>query len=379
MIGTAEGQVGAHIRLTSLTKSYGPGLAPAVDNIEMEIVPGEFLTLLGASGSGKTTTLNMIAGFLEPTSGRIELNGRDISTTPPHRRNFGMVFQNYALFPHLSVRQNVAFPLKQRKVPKSEQADRVRTALELVDLAGMEERLPSALSGGQQQRVALARAVVYSPHLLLLDEPLGALDRRLRQSLQGEIKRIHRELGLTFLFVTHDQDEAMSLSDRIAVFHDGRIERLGAPVELYDNPGTLFVAEFLGESNRFFGRREGADYIWAESPMRVGMARPVDSDDVLVVRPERVQVALDRDAVPEGANVASAKVVDSAYLGTVRRVDLQYYDGQSGVALLPATSAELPRPGDAVHVHWWPKDQVFVRRSASNESATSGQTASQSR
>ena len=362
MIDGPSQQRGARISLKALSKQFTPGAVPAVDQIDLEMEPGEFLTLLGPSGSGKTTTLNMVAGFLDPSGGQIELNGRDISNIPPHRRNFGMVFQNYALFPHLTVEQNIAFPLKQRRVPRAERGRRVREALDLVQLSGMDSRKPSQLSGGQQQRVALARAVVFSPHLLLLDEPLGALDRKLRQSLQAEIKRIHRELGLTFVFVTHDQDEAMSLSDRIAVFNEGRIERVGTPRALYDDPGTLFVAEFMGESNRFFGAAKGAEYEWAGSPMRTAASRPGADDDVLVVRPERIGIAASPGDVPSGANSAPATVVDSSYLGIQRRVDLEYADGTRGVAVLPGSGSSVPSTGAGVVVHWHPQDQVFVRR-----------------
>ena len=223
---------GASIRVESLTKTFREGIAPAVDAIDLDICSGEFMTLLGPSGSGKTTTLNMVAGFEEVTSGRILLDGDDIARLPPYRRNLGMVFQNYALFPHMTAAENIAFPLRQRKVSKAEIARRVDETLELVQLGGHGDRLPSQLSGGQQQRVALARAVVFSPRALLLDEPLGALDKKLRETLQLQIARLHSELGITFVFVTHDQEEALALSDRIAVFRDGRIEQVGTPFEL---------------------------------------------------------------------------------------------------------------------------------------------------
>src|SRR5262245_37019038 len=259
----AQESGGGRIELVGLCKRFAPRGPLVVAHVGIDVAPGEFVTLLGPSGSGKTTTLNMIAGFTEVTSGDIRLAGRDISLLPPHRRNFGMVFQNYALFPHMTVAQNVAFPLRERKVPKAEIERRVGEVLELVDLGGLGGRRPDALSGGQQQRVALARAVVFSPSVLLLDEPLSALDRKLRQTLQQEIKRLHQELGLTFVFVTHDQDEAMALSDRIAVFNSGRIERVGSPADLYRDPGTRFVARFLGESNLFDGRlRTDGVYEW---------------------------------------------------------------------------------------------------------------------
>lgn len=353
----------AHLRLQRLTKSYGSAAPPAVDGIDLEIPAGDFVTLLGPSGSGKTTTLNLIAGFLEPTSGTIELNGSDISTVPAHRRNFGMVFQSYALFPHMTVEQNVGFPLKQRGIPKGPRREQVHAALELVDLAHLASRVPSALSGGQQQRVALARAVVYSPPLLLLDEPLGALDRRLRQTLQGEIKRIHRELGLTFLFVTHDQDEAMSLSDRIAVFNEGKIEQVGAPAEVYNNPETLFVAEFVGESNSFTGSCAGRTFTAAGGSLRLDDSQNPGTDDVLVVRPEKLSIAQAESDVPDGANVVPATVVDYSYLGTMRRVDLDYADGTKGVSVLSGSVSDSLERGHRIWAHWWPKDQVFVRTS----------------
>lgn len=248
----ASSRTGAAVRLHGLTKRYA-GRA-AVDEVSLDIEVGEFMTFLGPSGSGKTTTLNMIAGFTRATEGSITVDDTNVADLPPHRRDLGMVFQHYALFPHMSVAKNVAFPLEQRKVSKPEIARRVTEALRMVQLDSMADRLPSGLSGGQQQRVALARAVVFNPRVLLMDEPLGALDKKLREQLQTEISRMHRELGITFVFVTHDQEEALALSDRIAVFNDGRIEQVGTPEELYERPATLFVAQFLGESNVFPGR-----------------------------------------------------------------------------------------------------------------------------
>ena len=225
---------------------------------------GEFVTLLGPSGSGKTTTLRMIAGFTSPTGGSIEIDGQDMTRVPPHRRDVGMVFQNYALFPHMTAAQNVAFPLRMRKQSRAEIDRRVGDALDLVKLRHLADRYPRQLSGGQQQRIALARAVVFEPRLLLMDEPLGALDRKLREALQLEIIRISRELGATVLYVTHDQEEALVMSDRIAIFNEGRIEQLGSGEDLYDRPASLFVADFIGESNILRGRYEadGADGGW---------------------------------------------------------------------------------------------------------------------
>jgi putative spermidine/putrescine transport system ATP-binding protein len=357
----AIGARGARVRLADLCKRYGTAEPPAVDNVNLDIQPGEFLTLLGPSGSGKTTTLNMIVGFTEPTSGRIELNGRDISRTPAHKRNFGMVFQNYALFPHLTVAQNVAFPLRERKVGAAETAKLVGEALDLVDLGGMGARRPHELSGGQQQRVALARAVVFSPSVLLLDEPLSALDRKLRQSLQREIKRLHKELGLTFVFVTHDQDEAMTLSDRIAIFDHGRIVAVGTPVELYHRPTTRFVARFLGESNVFAGRYRSADvYEWHDRKWTVREAGDGSEQQSLIVRPERMRIAFDEESVPAGSNVAPATITDVSFYGTYYRIELAFDDESVGCAVLPVGTPAAAGPGERVIAHWRHEDQVLV-------------------
>src|ERR1700761_91584 len=249
MDGTAAvlaGQ-GASVALNNLEKRFdGVG---AVRGISLDIQSGEFLTLLGPSGSGKTTTLMMIAGFETPSAGDIAIDGTSVVAMPPHRRNIGMVFQNYALFPHLTVAENIGFPLKQRGVPKAERTKLVGEALELVHLPGYGGRYPRQLSGGPQQRVALARAIVFQPRLLLRDEPLGALDKQLRENLQLEMRRLHADLGITFIYVTHDQEEALTMSDRIAVMHEGLIAQIGCPEELYDRPCNRFVAAFIGESN----------------------------------------------------------------------------------------------------------------------------------
>ena len=240
-------RLGAPLALQAIAKRYGG--VTAVDRLSLEVASGEFVSLLGPSGSGKTTTLMMIAGFIIPSSGSILLDGKNITRLPPYRRNIGMVYQNYALFPHMTVGRNVAFPLRMRGVGRDEIARRVGRALELVQLKGLSERRPTELSGGQQQRVALARALVFEPPLLLMDEPLGALDKKLRQELQSEIKRIQRETRGTVIYVTHDQEEALSLSDRVVVLNHGRIEQVGPPGELYERPRTRFVAEFLGAAN----------------------------------------------------------------------------------------------------------------------------------
>src|SRR5262245_27022467 len=236
------------LQIRSLTKRFGSGTA-AVDNVSLDVARGEFLTLLGASGSGKTTTLRMIAGFEHPTSGEILMDGQPLTLLPPFKRELNTVFQQYALFPHMSVRDNVGYGLKMRKVAKSEIAERVGQALDMVQLGHLGERAPRQLSGGQQQRVALARALVNRPRVLLLDEPLGALDLKLRKEMQLELKRLNRQLGITFLYVTHDQEEALTMSDRIALMRNGKIAQLSGPREMYEQPRTRYVADFIGETN----------------------------------------------------------------------------------------------------------------------------------
>ena len=246
------------VRFAGVSKSYD-GETLVVRDLDLEIRRGEFLTLLGPSGSGKTTTLMMLSGFEAPTAGQITLSGRDITTTPPYRRGIGMVFQNYALFPHMTVGENIAYPLKLRRLDAATLAIKVAAALAMVRLEGLQARRPAQLSGGQQQRVALARALVFEPELILLDEPLGALDKQLRERMQIELKTLHERLGVTMVYVTHDQGEALTMSDRIAVFSDGRIRQLAPPIEVYENPADAFVAGFVGENNRLSGTVVGHD------------------------------------------------------------------------------------------------------------------------
>jgi len=363
--GSSRTAGGTEIRLDHVTKDFGLA-APAVDDISLTIEPGEFMTFLGPSGSGKTTTLNLIAGFETLTAGTISLNGADVSDVPPHKRNLGMLFQNYALFPHLTVAQNVAYPLRERKVDKREIARKVAEVLELVQLTGRDDHYPAQLSGGQQQRVALARAIVFQPRALLLDEPLGALDRNLRAALQTEIRRIHREVGSTFVFVTHDQEEAMSLSDRIALFNKGRIEQVGTPQQLYAEPETLFAARFLGDSNVFELGRSALDGVtwegesWAVDPATVAAHPGVRGNSAIVVRPEDVQVAASRADVPAGANAVRATVRDVEYLGSYRTLLLDL-----GEARLPGRVRVNPLDGDYAIgdelVAWWrPRSQRVV-------------------
>lgn len=357
---------GTQINLEHITKDFGLA-KPAVDDVSLTVKPGEFMTLLGPSGSGKTTTLNLIAGFETLTSGTITLNNNDVSRLPPHKRNLGMLFQNYALFPHMTVVQNVAYPLRERKVSKPEIARRVAEVLELVQLTGRDDNYPSQLSGGQQQRVALARAIVFDPQALLLDEPLGALDRNLRGALQLEIRRIHREVGATFVFVTHDQEEAMNLSDRIALFNDGRIEQIGTPEQLYVEPETLFAAKFLGDSTVFHlgEQKVGRSVTWEDRAWGVADNTVAARADVLagstalIVRPESMSVARSAADAPASSNTVAGRVRDVEYMGSYRTLLLNLGgSGISGRARIAATGESFGI-GDEV-VAWWRPDAQRV-------------------
>lgn len=313
---------GAVVSIRHATRTFEGGVV-AVRDLSLEIPAGQFTTILGPSGSGKTTTLMMVAGFDRPTSGEIWIDDRDVTQIPPHRRNVGMVFQNYALFPHMSVANNVGYPLRMRGVAKGEIRRAVDAALDLVQLAGYGDRLPRQLSGGQQQRVALARATVFEPRLLLMDEPLGALDRKLRQTMQFELKRIQHALGVTVVSVTHDQEEALTMSDRIVVMHQGRIEQEGTPAEVYERPINEFVADFVGEANILRGTAEDEQTLVTDSGQRVpiGQAASTRLGERLVValRPERIGV-LSRTAEPApGLCRVDGEVDEFSYAGDATR------------------------------------------------------------
>jgi spermidine/putrescine transport system ATP-binding protein len=343
------------IRLVELTKEFRE--IRAVDRVSLDIDAGEFFSLLGPSGCGKTTTLRMMGGFEAPTSGRIELRGRDITLDPPDKRPVNMVFQNYALFPHLDVGGNVGFGLRRRHVESREIARRVGEALELVRLPGYERRKPNQLSGGQQQRVALARALINRPNVLLLDEPLGALDLKLRRQLQVELKRVQVEVGITFVYVTHDQEEALTMSDRIAVMSHGRIEQLGTPEELYERPATRFVADFVGTTNLLRGRIEADGTVRLSS----GEVAPVAHDGLapgeeveISVRPESVSVV-----PPEAIGAIGATVEQAAYLGTTISYQLRTAGGLVLTVLVPKTGIRLPA-GSEVAVTWSPSEALVL-------------------
>ena len=354
---------GAAIDIRSVSKSYDDNLALA--HVDLSIRAGEFITLLGASGSGKSTLLNIIAGFLPPTSGTIIIDDREVTGVPPHKRGLGMVFQNYALFPHMNVFENVAFSLRRRRVPKAEIGTAVREALELVELGHLAERRPSQLSGGQQQRIALARAIVFRPSVLLLDEPLGALDKRLRDQLQGELKSLHQELGITFVLVTHDQEEALSMSDRVALMRDGEIAQVGPPRELYEFPQERYVAEFLGESNLLHGAVRDGVFEYGTDRFRLPAdftERSVLSSSLLI-RPENISIVPVSSGGAESLplNRVEARVVDVTYLGSTSRVEVRLNDDRRFVVRLPSATLDtaLVRPGQSVDCAWHPDQGVL--------------------
>jgi spermidine/putrescine transport system ATP-binding protein len=352
------------IRLANVTKQFRE--VTAVDDVSLTVDTGEFLTLLGPSGCGKTTTLRMIGGFDLPTSGRIELRGRDVTADPPDRRPVNMVFQSYALFPHLDVAGNIAFGLKRRGVASDEIKRRTGAILDKVHLAGYERRRTHELSGGQQQRVALARALVNEPHVLLLDEPLGALDLKLRKQLQLELKRIQMDVGITFVYVTHDQEEALTMSDRIAVMHRGRIEQVGVPEELYDRPASSFVADFIGTTNLLAGTVEAVDadaaVIRLESGDRCAIAadgRAAGQSIQVSVRPEAITIAARNGANGTDAGHMDAEVEQVAYLGAA----VQYHvrtAGGLGLSVLAGKTGSRFASGDSVVLAWAPNDALVL-------------------
>jgi putative spermidine/putrescine transport system ATP-binding protein len=354
----------AHLRLRDLVKSYD-GVSPAVAGISIDIARGELVTFLGPSGSGKTTTLLMIAGFETPTAGSIELAGRDLTRVKPYRRNIGIVFQNYALFPHMTVARNVAFPLRMRGRPRAEIEARVATLLDLVGLRELADRSPRQLSGGQQQRVALARALVFEPEVLLLDEPLGALDKTLREQMQVEIRRIHRALRVTTVYVTHDQTEAMTMSDRIVVFNRGVIEQAGPPLEIYRRPATRFVGEFVGDSNFFAGTvtdapagRVRLDRLDTTITVAGDPGRPGERVDVLI-RPERLRLVESRD-VPAPLVTLELEVESTVNYGDSLLV-LGKAKGQPVRMRVPGAAPASVHDGAKLLVAWGPEDVHVVR------------------
>ena len=333
-----DGDRHAAVRVRGLRKSYGPVVA--VDGVDLDIGQGQFFTLLGPSGSGKTTLLRLIAGFEKPDAGTIELGGREISKVPPYARDVNTVFQDYALFPHMSVRQNIEYGLRVKGVARSERRARAERALDMVRLTGLGDRKPAQLSGGQRQRVALARAIVNEPQVLLLDEPLGALDLKLRQEMQLELQHTQRDVGITFVYVTHDQEEALAMSDRIAVLNSGRIEQVGTPLEVYERPRTDFVAGFIGISNLI--ERDGR---------------------LMTVRPEKIQLLADSEEPPAGAHTETGNIKDVVYVGVITRyiIDLDA-GGELVVARQneqsPATTQSTR--GTRARIAWLPDQTITI-------------------
>jgi putative spermidine/putrescine transport system ATP-binding protein len=344
------------VTFDDVCKTYD-GRTNVVDHLDLAIAEGEFLSLLGPSGSGKTTTLLMLAGFERPTAGHIRLRAQPIDDLPPYKRNFGMVFQNYALFPHMTVAENLAFPLSVRKLARSEIDTRVRSALAMVRMSAFATRFPSQLSGGQQQRVAMARALVFEPQMILMDEPLGALDRQLRDEMQLELRRLHDRLGITTVYVTHDQAEALTMSDRIAVFHQGRIQQIAAPQTLYEAPANLFVASFVGENNRFAGEviETNADLcITSVEGTRIrgraGGQIAAATRVTVSVRPEQISVAA--SAAHDGNNALAGRVEETIFLGDRVRVRLRCDAGEL-IANVPARDAAgIPQVGALAVAQW---------------------------
>jgi len=355
---------GHALALERLSKRYG-ALA-AVDDVSLTVGRGEFLTLLGPSGSGKTTILMMIAGFTAPSAGAVRLDGADITALPPERRDFGMVFQGYALFPHLTVAENIAFPLRVRGLGRAARDAKVRGALDLVQLAGLAERRPAQLSGGQQQRVALARALVFEPNLLLLDEPLSALDKKLRAELQEELRALHRRIGRTFVNVTHDQEEALSLSDRVAILNHGRLIQIGPPAALYERPATRFVAGFLGTSNFLRGTVAGPapeGFALTIGATRLVQAGPPPGPQALLsLRPEKIALLAPGE---QAANAIEGRIAGWLYLGAGYALQVATADCGTLRVTLPAWRAPIaPAEGMAVRLGWPAEAAVVVAEDA---------------
>ena len=353
------------VTFSNIDKTYD-GETFVTRNLNFAIDEGEFLSLLGPSGSGKTTTLMMLAGFEAPSSGTVYLGQSRLNETPPHRRDIGMVFQNYALFPNMTVAENIAFPLSVRRVPKPEQRSRVERALEMIELAHVAGRRPAQLSGGQQQRVALARALVFEPRLVLMDEPLGALDKNLRETMQYEIKRIHERLGVTVVYVTHDQSEALTMSDRVAVFHHGRIQQIATPKVLYEDPANGFVANFIGENNGLSGKVTARDARFATLELtpelsirgRAGEGIASGTAATLALRPENV--SLDDETAP-GDNHLRGTIDEVIYCGDHWRLHLTAA-GRAGFVIKVAnrTAVTPPQPGGVATMSWSPDDCKIV-------------------
>jgi putative spermidine/putrescine transport system ATP-binding protein len=346
------------ISIRDVTKTYGR--TPALDNVSLEIASGEFITLLGPSGSGKTTLLMVLAGFIRPDSGEIRFGDRDVSLTPPHKRDIGMVFQNYALFPHMDVAGNLSYPLRLRGVSRTGIEERVLRALDMVQLSGLGERRVDQLSGGQRQRVALARAIIFEPRILLMDEPLSALDKKLREQMQIEVRHLHQRLGMTTVYVTHDQREALTMSDRIAVINHGRFRQIDTPQDLYERPQDRFIAEFIGESHFLpVEVRGGAAYLGDRPIQLAEPPRHQAAAQFLVLRPEKLRVVAAADGA--GLNVFAGEVKELVYQGESSLLYVSLADGQPIAIRQPAGRTQpAPQPGAPILLGLAPGDTIIV-------------------
>jgi putative spermidine/putrescine transport system ATP-binding protein len=359
------------VEIRDAVKRYGSNVV--LNGINLEVKQGELLTLLGPSGCGKTTTLNLIAGFLEADEGDVYIKGKNVTKVPPYKRDLGMVFQTYSLFPHMTVYENLKFGLKLRKVAKQDQEKKIARALELVKMSGLGNRYPRELSGGQRQRVAIARALVVEPELLLLDEPLSNLDAKLRHELRVEIKRLQKEIGVTTIFVTHDQEEALSMSDRVVVMNAGKIEQISSPTEIYNHPKSEFVFQFIGKSNSFEGKIVSIDSkkisvqvdgeitdVDIENIMGQDRVCHVGDDVKLFIRPEKIHIASSEDNTKLSLHYQKGKISQINYLGTSWEIDVQTL-GKT-LQVLSSTYDSLWKPGSEVHVGWNPSDIMIIKK-----------------
>jgi putative spermidine/putrescine transport system ATP-binding protein len=351
---------GERVEIRSAGKVYGA--VRALDDVSLDIAPREFVSLLGPSGSGKTTLLGILGGFIQPSAGSVHFDGRDVTFTPPHKRDVGIVFQNYALFPHMNVGENVAFSLRARRVPKSTWGARVRGALAMVDLAGYEDRGIAQLSGGQRQRVALARAIIFEPRLILMDEPLSALDKQLRESMQIELRELHRRIGATIIYVTHDQREALTMSDRVAILKDGKLVQIDRPARLHDHPVDSFVASFIGEATLLPVRRVDAGTV-ALGGTLLRTKRPIPSSGELVLAVQTEKLLIDDGAAGSERNRFAGRIRDVIYQGESLRVFIALEDGATLSLRQPShyeAARRIPPLGDIIHVSLHPEDTIVV-------------------
>jgi putative spermidine/putrescine transport system ATP-binding protein len=364
---------GESVEIRSASKHYEA--VRALDDVTLTVAPREFVSLLGPSGSGKTTLLGILGGFIQPSSGSIHFGDRDVTFLPPHKRDIGVVFQNYALFPHMSVGENVAFPLRARRLPKASWPEKVRAALSMVGLAGYEERGISQLSGGQRQRVALARAMIFEPRLILMDEPLSALDKQLREAMQIELRELHRRIGATIIYVTHDQREALTMSDRVAILKDGKLVQIDRPERLHDHPADSFVASFIGEASLLPVRRLDADQV-ALGPLTLRTARTIPNGEALMLAVHSEKLLIDDGTRDAACNRLTGKVTDIVYQGESLRIFLELPGGAQLSLRQPshfAASQKIPPVGSEATVMLHPEDTIVVPKAGSTKAKSANE------